>query len=184
MPTKAAATIMTSFSPASTDETAAAQCCSIVDTPPEPAFDDLARRAAEALGAPMAAISFFDGSREWFKACHGITLQEWQRQLSFFREQQPFSRVLCVADANADTRFGRHPLVAGAPRLRFYAGAAIMAGDGSVCGVLSVFDVKPREMTARDSAALCNLADLVQARLAARRDQRAEAGKARSLSRE
>ena len=182
MPTKVAATIMTSFSPASLGDTAAAQCCSIVDTPPEPAFDDLARRAAEALGAPMAAISFFDGSREWFKACHGIALQEWPRHLSFFREQQPFSRVLRVADASEDTRFGRHPLVAGAPRLRFYAGAAIMAGDGSVCGVLSVFDVKPRELTARDSAALCNLADLVQARLAARRDQSAEAGNARSPS--
>lgn len=155
-----------------------AQCCSIVDTPPEPAFDDLARRAAEALGAPMAAISFFDGSREWFKACHGIALHEWPRHLSFFREQQPFSRVLCVADANEDTRFGRHPLVAGAPHLRFYAGAAIMAGDRSICGVLAVFDVRPRELNARDNAALCNLADLVQARLAARRNQRAEAGNA------
>ncbi len=171
---------MTSFAPASLGDTAAAQCCSIVDTPPEPAFDDLARRAAEALGAPMAAISFFDGSREWFKACHGIALHEWPRHLSFFREQQPFSRVLCVADANEDTRFARHPLVAGAPHLRFYAGAAIMAGDRSVCGVLSVFDVKPRELNARDNAALCNLADLVQARLAARRDQRAEAGNAGS----
>ena len=173
---------MTSFSPTSLGDTTAVQWAGIVDTPPEPAFDDLARRAAGALGVPMAAISFFDGSREWFKACHGITLHEWPRHLSFFREQQPFSRVHCVADANEDTRYERHPLVAGAPHLRFYAGAAIVAGDRSVCGVLSVFDVKPRELSARDNAALCNLADLVQARLAARHGQRAEAGNAGSAA--
>ena len=64
----------------------------ILDTPPEAAFDDLARRAADAANAPMAGISFFaiddseaahdvDGAsagdglnssaggwREWFKA--------------------------------------------------------------------------------------------------------------------
>jgi diguanylate cyclase (GGDEF)-like protein/PAS domain S-box-containing protein len=176
------AAAMTSFAPASFADTAAAQWASIVDTPPEPAFDDLARRAAEALGAPMAAISFFDGSREWFKACHGIALREWPRHLSLFREQQPFARVFRVTDANADAVLGRHPLVAGAPHLRFYAGAAIMAGDGSVCGVLSVFDSKPRELNARDNAALCNLADLVQARLAARRGQSPGAGNARPAS--
>ena len=32
----------------------------ILDTPPEPAFDDLAQRAAKAFGTTMAAISFFE----------------------------------------------------------------------------------------------------------------------------
>ena len=59
----------------------------ILDTPPEAAFDDLARRAAEVFGADMAGVSFFDAGdangtlsarsvdglglgnwREWFKA--------------------------------------------------------------------------------------------------------------------
>ena len=150
---------------------AAVHLYGILDTPTEPAFDDLARRAAEAVGVTMGAISFFDREREWFKACHGITLHEWPRHLSFFQEQQPFSRVLVIADASLDERFRRHPLVESAPLLRFYAGAALVASDRTVCGVLAVFDTQARQLNVREAAALTNLADLVQARLEARRER-------------
>ncbi|HEX5629705.1 MAG TPA: histidine kinase, partial [Usitatibacteraceae bacterium] len=48
----------------------------ILDTPPEPAFDDLARRAQEAARAPMAWLAFHDGAREWVKAGAGIAFTE------------------------------------------------------------------------------------------------------------
>ena len=145
----------------------------ILDASPDPAFDDLAARTAAALNVPMAAISFFDADRncEWFKAAHGIALSEWPQRLCLFRAQQPFSRVFTIADAAADARFARHPLVESAPSLRFYAGAALLAPGRSVVGVLAVFDVKPRALSARDTEALLNLADLVQARVAMRRER-------------
>ena len=48
----------------------------ILGTPPEPAFDDLARRAQEAVRAPMAWLAFDDGRREWVKAGVGIDFTE------------------------------------------------------------------------------------------------------------
>lgn len=75
----------------------------ILDTPPEPAFDDLAQRAAEVFGATMAGISFFDTGdvnaarsmsssdglgrgawREWFKSRVNFPVDSMARELSFF----------------------------------------------------------------------------------------------------
>jgi len=142
----------------------------ILDTPADPVFDELARRAAETIGAPMASISFLDSRREWFKASHGIVLREWPRALSFYSTRESSARVQSIADFLFDENFSRHPLVEGMPFLRFYAGAAITAGDGEVVGVLAVLGTAPRELGAREAETLANLADLVQARLEARRE--------------
>ena len=48
----------------------------IVGTPPEPVFDDLARRAQEALHAPLAWLAFHDGARDWVKAASGIAVPQ------------------------------------------------------------------------------------------------------------
>jgi PAS domain S-box-containing protein len=45
----------------------------ILDTEPEDAFDALCRLACRQLGAPAAALSLVDESREWFKAAVGFT---------------------------------------------------------------------------------------------------------------
>src|SRR6185312_155356 len=39
---------------------------------PQPALDELVRRAQEACGAPMAWLSFFDGKRERLRARSGV----------------------------------------------------------------------------------------------------------------
>lgn len=49
---------------------------SILDTPPEQGFDDLARLAAELLGAPMAAVNLIAEGRQWFKAEVGLGVRE------------------------------------------------------------------------------------------------------------
>ena len=170
----------------------------ILDTPPEPAFDDLARRAAEAFGASMAGISFFDtgdahaapvapaadglgrGSwREWFKARVNFPVETLARELSFFLPAASGTdhrlRIFVVPDALADKRFRDHPLVSGAPYINFYAGAAIISNEGAMIGVLSVFDTMAREAVARELEALINLAELTRARLEARAERRVEA---------
>ena len=40
----------------------------VLDTPPEPQFDDLTRLAAEICGAPMATITLVDADRQWIKS--------------------------------------------------------------------------------------------------------------------
>ena len=160
----------------------------ILDTPPEAAFDDLARRAAEALDAPMAAISFFErdsaaGSqgnnhsplnitREWFKARSGLPCAELRREQCFYLPAfTPTPRrpmVFVIPDMLADKRFRDHPLVAGPPYICFYAASGIFTAAGELLGALAVFDTVSREVVARDLQALKNLAELARARLEAR----------------
>ena len=161
----------------------------ILDTLPEPAFDDLARRAAEAFGTTMAAISFFEpaksavgnsGSiaREWFKARTGLPFAALAREHCFylpaFMATPQRSTVFVIPDALADKRFRDHPLVAGPPYICFYAASGIFSPAGELLGVLSVFDTVSREVAARELEALKNLAELTRARLEARCEARNE----------
>lgn len=157
--------------------------CQILDTPAEGVFDDLARRAAEALATPMATISFFDpgngGSkpwREWFKARVGFPEAALPFHESFFPPlaagRSDRERVHVMNDALADKRFREHRLVTGAPHICFYAAAAIYSQDQHVIGALAVFDTSSRDVLANDLSVLANLADLVGARLIARTEAR------------
>lgn len=55
----------------------------ILDTPPEVTFDRIAHLAARLFEVPLAAVSFFDGERQWFKACAGAEIRENTRDGSF-----------------------------------------------------------------------------------------------------
>ena len=70
-------------------------------------------------------------------------------------------KVLWVEDLREDPRFHSHPMVTGAPHLRFYAGAAIILADGAKVGALGVFDPKPRPLNVRRSKRLRDLAQMV-----------------------
>ena len=72
-----------------------------------------------------------------------------------------------VPDALQDPRFADNPVVAGPPRVRFYAGAPLAAPDGSLVGSLCVVDSRPRELDQQQLILLRDLADLVQAELVA-----------------
>ena len=52
----------------------------ILDTPPEEAFDDIARIAAVLCQTPMALITLVDKHRQWFKAAIGIEAREMPRE--------------------------------------------------------------------------------------------------------
>jgi diguanylate cyclase (GGDEF)-like protein/PAS domain S-box-containing protein len=140
----------------------------VLDTPAEAVFDDLARRAHEALHAPMAWLSFFDGSREWLKARIGVRFTELPADQSIvFRKAVP-TGIVEIEDAAA-TALRTHPLVAGEPRIRFLAAVPIVAPDGHVIGALAVADRIPRRLAAAERTALENLATLAIARLESRR---------------
>ena len=164
----------------------------ILDTPPEPAFDDLAHRVAAVLGTPMAALSFFERagaefmagqikhgarelpvSREWFKARLKWPLAALTPQQCLYLPALSPTPIrptaFIIADTQADPRFRHHPLVVAVPYVRFYAAIGIYADSGELLGVLSGFDIAPRELTTQQVEALTNLAKLAGARLASRR---------------
>jgi hypothetical protein len=51
----------------------------ILDTLPDPAFDEITRLAASICGAPYAFIGLVDWSRVWFKSRIGFTARQIPR---------------------------------------------------------------------------------------------------------
>jgi signal transduction histidine kinase/ActR/RegA family two-component response regulator len=130
----------------------------ILDTAPEPAFDDLVRLASQIMRAPIALVSLVDADRQFFKAEVGLGVRETGRDVSFCAHSLPDpSSLLVVPDATRDHRFHDNPLVTGGPRIRFYAGTPLVDADGHALGTLCVIDRQPRTPTGEQLEALATL---------------------------
>ena len=127
----------------------------ILDTPAEKAFDDLVRLALYICETPIAAVSFIDKDRQWFKSKVGFAVPETKRDISFCAHALTLPHeTLIVPDASLDARFSDNPLVTGEPKVRFYAGAPLVTEDGLVLGTLCVIDHTPKELSAAQIKAL------------------------------
>lgn len=149
--------------PDEADRLAALRRTDLLDSPPEAAFDRLARIAGQLLGTPVALISLVDRDRQWFKAETGLGIRETPRDLAFCAHAilQPHD-VTLVPDAAADERFRGNPLVVGEPYIRFYLGAPVLTRGGQPLGTLCVIDRRPRlDIGARETAILKELAQIV-----------------------
>ena len=144
----------------------------VLDTVPEEVFDDLADLAANICDAPIALISLVDEDRQWFKARTGITISETSRDISFCAHAILDDELLVVPDATKDKRFKNNPLVTGPQKIRFYAGAPLIAPGGHALGTLCVLDNKPRPLRPEQAQALEVLARHVVSQLELRRHAR------------
>ena len=146
----------------------------ILDTPREDRFDRYTRITARAFDTPMALISLIDESRQWFKSAIGINGNETPRDISFCGHTILGDGVFEIRNTRLDPRFRDNPLVAGPPRIRFYAGAPLKAPNGHRLGTLCIIDRIPRELSDDEKSMLTNLADLVAAEIIRRVDAEAE----------
>ena len=133
----------------------------ILDTEFEEAFDRYTRLAANVIGTPIAAISFVDADRQWFKSVIGTTLRETPRDISFCAHAILGQQPLVVRDATQDVRFSDGHLVRNQPFIRFYAGAPLRTPDGHNIGTLCTIDMQPRDITAEQERCLVDLASSV-----------------------
>ncbi|MFT4251565.1 MAG: PAS domain S-box protein [Caulobacter sp.] len=167
------------------DRLAALASYRILDTAPEPSFDQLTAFAAGLFDAPIALISLVDEHRQWFKSRHGLDAESTPRETAFCAhalQQEPHS-VMVVEDAARDPRFAANPLVTGAPDIRFYAGAVLSDRDGANLGTLCVIDSRPRPRPSDDELGhLRILADAVVARMEKGRAERQAADQRRVLA--
>ena len=119
----------------------------LLDTPPEPAYDDLVKLAAHVCNTPMATITLIDENRQWFKAAVGLSITETDRNISFCTHVVDAEAPLVVTDATQDPRFATNPFVTGASHIRFYAGIPLVSSLGATLGTLAVIDQVPRQLT-------------------------------------
>jgi two-component sensor histidine kinase len=141
----------------------------VLDTPPEPEFDDLVQLAARAFQTPVALISLIDERRQWFKAQVGLGVRETPLDRSICLSAMLLPGLTIVPDLTEDPRFVGNPLVAGEPHLRFYAGAVLRTPDGVPLGALCVLDHMPRDLTQEQASTLTMLARQVMSQLELRR---------------
>ena len=143
----------------------------ILDSSPERAFDDIARLLATAFKVPITIVNLLDADRDWFKACIGLPQTESPVATSFCEAFfDSGDDVIVAEDTAVDTRFREHPLVTGAPHIRFYA-AARLAVDGHTVGTLCAYDVAPHTVSVEQLDTLRALAaaavDVIRRRPAA-----------------
>ncbi len=153
------------------DRLAELESFGVLDTEPEPAFDELVRVAAETAGCPTALVSLLDTDRQWFKARCGLDVAETPRSMAFCQYVLQSDAPLVVTDATLDPRFVDNALVTGPPHIRFYAGYPLRTTTGAVLGTLCVLGYEPRPegLTAAQDRMLSVLAAQVMAQLELRR---------------
>ena len=119
----------------------------VLDTPPDPRLDDLARAAALVCGVPVALVSLVDAERQFFLARVGLEVVETPRKNAFCNQAIGSEALFEVRDAALDRRFSAHPMVVRDPHIRFYAAAPLISAGRAAIGTLCVIDWKPGKIT-------------------------------------
>jgi len=147
------------------DRLDALRATGLLDSDVTPAFDRLARVAAQVLNAPVALVSLVDSDRQYFKSCLGLP-EPWasQRQVplshSFCQHAVATREPLLVTDSR------EHELLRDNPAIRdmgviAYAGIPLIDADGHALGTLCVIDSQPRQWTTQQVQLLSDLAAAV-----------------------
>src|SRR3954467_4395403 len=90
----------------------------LLETPPDPAFDELVSLTARLLGAPIAAFNLVDADRQWTKAGSGMANgDQAPRADSFCAHAIVGDGPLVVPNTALDPRFSDNVMGLG-----FYAG--------------------------------------------------------------
>jgi formate hydrogenlyase transcriptional activator len=150
---------------------AALQQTSLLDTPPEEAFDRLTRLATTLLRAPVALVSLVDGDRQFFKSSAGLpeplaSLRQTPLTHSFCKHVVASGEPLILSDIGSSS-FKDDPSVFGLGEMA-YTGIPLTTTEGHALGSFCVVDTRPREWTNEEIEILRSLAASVMTEIAVR----------------
>jgi len=134
----------------------------ILDTPPENAFNNVARLATKIFKVPVSLISLVDAEQVFFKANIGMgNIRNTPRGVSLCSLSVLDPEVTVFENAPEEPCLLTNPNVAGNFGLRFYAGAPLTTANGFRIGTLCIIDKLPRKFTQADREMLEELAKIV-----------------------
>ena len=151
---------------------AALKQTSLLDTPPEEAFDRLTCLATTLLRVPIALVSLVDGDRQFFKSSAGLpeplaSLRQTPLTHSFCKHVVASGEPLIVSDIR-ESSFSDNPSVFGIAEMA-YTGIPLTTSEGHALGSFCVADARPRNWTEEEIGVLRTLASSVMAEIATRR---------------
>ncbi len=161
---------------------------SLLDSPPEEAFDRLTRLATTVLRVPVALVSLVDRDRQFFKSQCGLSepvasLRQTPLTNSFCKHAVGSREPLVVADARRDPLFVHNPAVSELGVIA-YAGIPLITSEGHALGTFCVVDRQPHDWTEVEIGILRVLATSTMSEIELRRlvdEQRALTAKLQSL---
>ena len=148
----------------------AVQRTSLLDSPPEEAFDRLTRLATTVFRVPVALVALRDRERMWFKSQCGLpepleSLRQTPLKSSFCRHVVEARQPLVVADAGRDPAFGDNPAVSSFGLIS-YAGVPLLTSEGCAIGTFCVLDRRPHDWTEEEIGILRVLAAATMSEIA------------------
>ncbi len=110
------------------------------------AFDRLTAIACATLRTPHAMITTLDEDRAVFLSGVGLDEVSVPRLNSVSHQLADLGpdAVMVIQDTHEHPVYRRHPMVVGAPHVRFFLGATVCGTDGRPAGAIGVMDVQPR----------------------------------------
>lgn len=145
----------------------------LLDTPTEPVFDTLTKRAADLLSVPATFISLVDVDRDFYKSAFGFAkpLSE-VRQLegrTFCHYAIASDAPLVIENTLRDPVFREVPTVT-TLGVRAYLGIPLVLDDGEIIGSFCAIDFEPRQWNEGEVALMRALADATLAEIRRRTD--------------
>lgn len=150
---------------------------------PDSILSALCQLTAIRLGAQRAMISLIDGQRQYIlaEASFGLSLRPdrlppengalWLGNVSIPRrwglcehvlDLDNDDTVLVISDLTQSDNIAVQNNIQSAPRMRFYASAALLSPSGAAVGTVSIFDDKPRDgLSQPDHDLLKDFADTI-----------------------
>ncbi|MCD2324013.1 PAS domain-containing protein [Sphingomonas sp. IC-56] len=116
----------------------------MLDTAPEPHFDQIVALVQGVCQVPIALISLVDQHRQWFKARAGTDAEQTSINTSVCALAIRQEGLFQIEDLSADPRTAAMSLVTADPYIRFYAGMPLVTQDGMAVGSLCAIDTAPR----------------------------------------
>lgn len=121
-------------------------------------LDTLCNMVRLTLGVPMAAVSLVGAETTHHVGMSGVEFGKVPTRHTFCSHTIEGNVPMVVEDASTDPRFAANPFVINDPGIRFYAGAPLIAPDGSALGALCGIDTITHVCPETERAKLADLA--------------------------